>query len=86
MMRSLLIVVFLLVIYFALKTVFRAAVKGYQEDDRKRSRLMGEEMILDPECRTYVPKGRAVTRRIGNKLCSFCSETCAKQYENKQRT
>jgi hypothetical protein len=86
MIRSLLIVVFLLVIYFALKTVFRAAVKGYQEDDRKRSRLMGEEMILDPECRTYVPKGRAVTRRIGNKLCSFCSETCAKQYENKQRT
>jgi uncharacterized protein len=86
MIRSLLIVVFLLVIYFALKTVFRAAVKGYQEDDRKRSRLMGEEMILDPECRTYVPKGRAVTRRIGNKLCFFCSETCAKQYENKQRT
>ncbi len=85
MIRSLLIVVFLLVIFYALKTVFRAAVKGYQEEDRNRSRLMGEEMVLDPECRTYVPKGRAVTRRIGNKLYSFCSETCAKQYEDKHR-
>jgi len=86
MIRSLLIVVFLLVIYYALKTVFRSAVRGYQQPDRDRSRLMGEDMVLDPECRTYVPKGRAVTRRIGNKICSFCSETCAKQYEEKHRT
>ncbi len=85
MIRSLLIIVFLLVVFYALKTVFQAAIKGYQKDDRNRDRLMGEEMILDPECRTYVPKGRAVTRRVGNKLCYFCSETCAKQYEDKHR-
>ncbi len=86
MIRSLLIFIFLFILYYALRTVFRSAVKGYQEKDRQRTSLMGEEMVLDPECRTYVPKGRAVTRRIGNKLCSFCSETCAKQYEEKNRT
>ncbi len=86
MMRSLLIVVFLFVIYYALKTVFQSAARGYREDKRNRNGLMGEEMILDPECRTYVPKGRTVTRRIGNQLCSFCSETCAKRYEEKHRT
>ncbi len=86
MMRSLLIVVFLFVIYYALKMVFHSAVRGYREDERNHRESMGEEMLLDPECRTYVPKGRTVTRRIGNKLCSFCSETCANRYEEKHRT
>ena len=86
MIRSLLIVFFLFVLYYALKTVLRSTVKGYREEGRHRAGLMGEEMVLDPECRTYVPKGRAVTRRIGNKLCSFCSEACAKRYEEKNRT
>lgn len=86
MMRSLLIVVFLFVIYYALKMVFHSAVRGYREGERNHKQPMGEEMLLDPECRTYVPKGRTVTRRIGNKLCSFCSETCANRYEEKHRT
>ncbi len=85
-MRSLLIVVSLFVIYDALKMLFHSAVKGYREGERNHNQSMGEEMLLDPECRTYVPKGRTVTRRIGNKLCSFCSETCAQRYEEKHRT
>ncbi len=86
MMRSLLIVVSLFVIYYALRMLFHSAVKGYREGERNHNQSMGEEMLLDPECRTYVPKGRTVTRRIGNKLCSFCSETCANRYEEKHRT
>ncbi len=86
MMRSLLIVVFLFVLYYALKMVFRAAVRGYRDGERDHRTLKGEEMLLDPECRTYVPKGRTVTRRIGNKVVPFCSEACAKRYEEKHRT
>ncbi len=86
MIRGLLIAVCLVVLYYALKTVFQSASRGYREGERRNDRLMGEEMVLDPECRTYVPKGRTVTRRIGNKLCSFCSESCANRYEEKHRT
>jgi len=86
MIRSILLFLFFMVVYYALKTVFRSAAKAYRGDDQQRSRLKGEEMVLDPECRTYVIKDRAVTRRIGGKLCSFCSETCAKQFEDKNRT
>ena len=91
MMRGLLFIVFLIVVYYVLKTVLRAAVRGYHDgdhpdEDRRRPRLMGEEMVLDPECRTYVLKERAVTRRIDGQLHSFCSEACAKQYEEKKRT
>lgn len=84
MIRSLLIFVFILVVYYAVKTVVRGAINAYNEDKRS-ARLEGDEMVQDPECRTYVLKDRAVTRRVKGRLCFFCSETCAKQYEEKNR-
>lgn len=86
MMRGLLILIFLVVIYYALKAVFRSAVRSYHEEDRKRVRIMGEDMVQDPECRTYVPKGRTVVRRIGDTQRYFCSEECAKRYEERHGT
>jgi YHS domain-containing protein len=85
MMRVFLFIAFLFAVYYILKMVLRAAVRGYHDDDHRRPSLMGEEMVLDPECRTYVLKERAVTRRIDGQLHSFCSEACAKQYEEKKR-
>ncbi len=85
MMRGLLLFIALVVIYYALKAVFRSAVKAYYEEQDAPAQLKGEEMVLDPECRTYVVKGRATTRRIRGKLLSFCSEACAQRYEEKHR-
>ena len=87
MIRSLLIFFILLMVYYVFKAVVRSVVRGYYSDERRSSTVLpGEEMVQDPECGTYVVKSRAVTRRINGKLCLFCSETCAKQYENKNRT
>jgi len=51
---------------------------------RKRSRQLrtneqlkeAEEMVLDPQCKSYLPKGDAISR--GGHY--FCSEECAKLY------
>lgn len=86
MIRSLLLFACIAVVYYAVKTLFRSALRGYQSEDRQRTMTMGEDMVLDPHCRTYVPKRRAVTRRIGGASCYFCSEACAKAYEEKTRT
>ena len=65
MIRVLLFIAFLVAVYYVMKTVLRAAVRGYHDgEEQRRTRLKGEEMVLDPECRTYVLKERAVTRRI----------------------
>lgn len=85
MIRSLLLFFVVVIVYSALKILFRSVVRGYHEDERQRTAVQGEEMVQDPECRTYVVKSRAVTRRIDGKLCSFCSEACAQQYEVKSR-
>lgn len=86
MIRSVLVFVVIVIIYYALKTVVRSAVRTYREDEQRSGRrLMGDEMVQDPECLTYVVKDRAVTRRIQGALVSFCSEACARQYEEKKR-
>ena len=85
MIRYILIVITFFLVYYVVKAIVRSAIGTYSKDERK-SRLPGDEMVLDPECHTYVVKHRAVTRRIGGKLCSFCSEACASHYEEKNRT
>lgn len=85
-MRGLLFFLAIFVIYFALKTVVRSAVRSYHDDEQRRNRrVIGDEMVLDPECRTYVVKDRAIARRIRGTLTYFCSEACARQYEEKNR-
>lgn len=86
MIRPLLIFFFIVIIYYAVRTVIRSALKAYHHEDmNSRGRLKGDELVLDPQCKTYVVKGRATTRRVGGKLYSFCSETCAREYEAKNR-
>jgi YHS domain-containing protein len=84
MIRNILVLIFIFVIYYALRTVFRSAREAYHTGE-KQDRLRGEEMVLDPECHTYVVKARSTALRIGGKSVYFCSETCAKRYEVKKR-
>ncbi|MFO0774817.1 MAG: YHS domain-containing protein [Nitrospiraceae bacterium] len=38
-------------------------------------------MVQDPMCKTFVPRGTAVSERIGGQTYYFCSQSCAKQFE-----
>ncbi|HEX9020257.1 MAG TPA: hypothetical protein VF903_03245, partial [Nitrospirota bacterium] len=82
-MRGLQFLLIILVVYYAVRAISRSAIESSRKKDKPRSASRGEEMVLDPECRTYVIKNRAVTRRIGGTLYSFCSEACARRFEEK---
>ena len=86
MIRGLLVFFLIMLVYSAIRTVFRSAVKAYHADERRTQQIHGEEMVQDPQCRTYIIKSRAITRRINGKLVSFCSEDCAQKYEASTRT
>ncbi len=87
MIRGLLFLLVIFVIYSAIKTVIRSAFKTYHDDEQRRGgQIMGDEMVLDPECHTYVVKDRAVARRIRGTLTHFCSDVCAQRYEDKNRS
>ncbi|MBI3015992.1 MAG: hypothetical protein HYY65_13255 [Candidatus Tectomicrobia bacterium] len=48
-----------------------AAVQGPQAD----------ELVLDPACQVYIPKGTALRRRIRGDQHYFCSEECVRTYK-----
>ncbi len=89
MIRALFYAFLLLVIYQAVKIVIRSAISAYGEGDEPRrssGRLPGEDMVQDPQCRTYVLKDRAVKRRIGGMTAYFCSSDCADEYARGRRS
>ncbi len=85
MIRFLLMFFLAMLVYSAIKTVLRSASRAYHEGERK-AQVHGAEMVLDPQCRTYVIKDRATVRRIRGKLIYFCSEDCANRHEALSRT
>ena len=74
---------FRFLLFFALTYLFFSLLRRFlswrrqQRDLRRREEAkLGEEMVLDPQCRSYLPKGAALLRG-GN---YFCSEQCATLY------
>ena len=86
MIRALLIFILIIVVYHAVRTVFRSALSTYQVGEKRPPRVPGEEMVQDPQCRTYVVKDRALVRRIGGRTEYFCSTACADAYERDHRS
>ncbi len=85
-MRAVIFFIFLMVVYQAVKVVLRSALSSYRGGEPRAPRIPGEEMVQDPQCRTYVVKGRALARRIGGRTTYFCSAGCADAYERDHRS
>jgi uncharacterized protein len=86
MMRALLLFILIVVAYKAVKTVLRAALSTYHGGEKRPPRIPGEEMVQDPQCRTYVVKDRALIRHRGGRTEYFCSAACAENYERDHRS
>lgn len=84
MIRIILVFILIVLVYQSLRIVFRSAARAMGEKG-ERARLRGEEMVLDPECRTYVLKERSVSRTIRGSRVYFCSEACAQKHETRNR-
>lgn len=86
MIRFLLVAILVVLVYQAVKTVLTAALRASSRDDRDSSRLPGAEMVQDPNCRTYIVKDRALSRRVDGMISYFCSQACADEYARKLRS
>jgi len=40
----------------------------------------GEDMVRDPQCGTFVPRGDAITKTVGGNTHYFCSKQCRDDY------
>jgi YHS domain-containing protein len=71
LLRLLLLTAIVYIIFLVLKSLLLSR-KGRSSGAAQ----LGEAMVLDPQCQTYVPMSEAVAR--GGKY--FCSEECAQRY------
>lgn len=71
---TLLRLVFLFIVIYIVYTALKPLLRGRQKAANPGQ--LGEQMVLDPQCQTYVPKSEAVIRH--GKF--FCSEECAQRY------
>ena len=73
LLRLLFIVLIVYIVILAIKAYLAGARSAKHSGSASPE---GEEMVLDPQCRTYVPKKDAILQ-AGN---YFCSQECAKLF------
>lgn len=84
MIRIILLALFFYLCYTLLTFVLRSfAAKPLQPPPEKTS--VGEDMVRDPQCGTYVPRGDAIAKKVQGRQHYFCSEKCLDEYVAKGR-
>ena len=78
MLRYLIILGVIILLYVLIR---RALVEFRGGVTRGRELPDKDQMIQDPVCRVYVPRGTAVEREIGGQRYFFCSKDCAQTFE-----
>ncbi len=80
MYRVILILGLLVVLYFLLRKALRGR-KGQEQPERLAPGK--DQMVQDPVCLVFVPRGSAVTEDIGGQTYYFCSRSCAHKFQEK---
>jgi YHS domain-containing protein len=81
MYRIILILVLLTLLYFMLRSAIKELRERAQRGDPNRQISDKHQMVQDPNCRVFVPRGVAVQEQIGGQTYFFCSRDCAKAFQ-----
>ena len=79
MIRLLLVGGLLVLSYFLLRSAIKE-FRGLKPQGGLAPSGKGD-MVQDPVCKMYVPKGSAVTADIGGQTYRFCSHDCAETFQ-----
>jgi YHS domain-containing protein len=78
MYRIILVLGLLVVLFFLLRRALREFKSQGQPERLAPSK---DQMVQDPVCRVFVPRGAAVTEDIGGQTYYFCSRSCAHKFQ-----
>ncbi len=77
------LLIFGILAYFVYRFIRKVRVSGGGE---RENTALGpvDEMVQDPNCLTYIPKGSAIKKNVGGETYFFCSQECADAFQQKQ--
>ena len=73
-------------IFFLLIALVIFLIRSYflsTSDKRKEEASDFMELVQDPNCKIYLPRSEAFEYTISGVTHCFCSENCAKEFQNK---
>jgi len=73
------------VIYRIVKSIQREKPPFVVQNNNKTTAALGEELVEDPYCHTYIPIGQACRKEIAGKEHYFCSKECSEKYIGKNK-
>jgi len=78
MYRIIFVLILLAVLYFLLRSAIRElqGKKGVGQIPPSK-----DQMVQDPVCHVFVPRGSAITEVIGGQTYCFCSRNCAAAFQ-----
>jgi len=82
MIRLLLLALLFYVGYRFVSSLLRA-LPGRPAAPRSKSPDRGEEMVRDPQCGTYLPRGDALEKTVRGERHYFCSRECRDAFVGK---
>jgi uncharacterized protein len=80
LIRFLIFFILLYVIYKTIRTIRQEKPFAGQSNQRKTTAVLGEELVEDPYCHTYIPISQACRKVIVGKEHYFCSKECSDEY------
>jgi len=78
MYRIIFVLILLTVLYFLIRSALRE-FKGRVGNERVP--IDKNQMVQDPVCHVFVPRGAAVTEVIGGQTYCFCGRACADKFQ-----
>ncbi len=78
-MRAIVFFVQLLLWLLIIRLLLRGLARLFAHPEGKPAaaqRAQSEDLVLDPVCRTHIPRSRAVFARIAGREEAFCSPEC----------
>ncbi|WHZ17498.1 MAG: hypothetical protein OJF52_004350 [Nitrospira sp.] len=81
MYRLLLIAGLLILFYYLLRRAIREIGGGGGIVNSSGSRAKTNQMVQDPVCRVFIPRGEAVREEVGGQTYFFCSRVCADRFQ-----
>ena len=63
----------------------RARVNRSRGNGKPENRQIVEDLVQDPNCGTYLPRGEAIRQYVAGEDHFFCSEDCRDEYIKKAK-
>lgn len=69
---------------YALFRTFMRKLPGHRNEPPAAKSSRGEEMVQDPQCGTYLPRGDALSKTVQGQKYYFCSAACRDAFTGRE--